>query len=343
MDRVNILIIKTSALGDIIHCYETVSYLRNKFPEASIDWVVEERCKELVMAHPEIDRTIVFNSSEWKRNPFSSDTKHSLERFIHRLREKTYDVSFDLQGNIKSGLIAAVALAKDKVGFSRSGVAEWPNLIFNKLRFDPPKGKNIREDYLSLAQNYFNDFTTGYSGLVDLINHPEDVYTPTPWSEQEWPMMVCIGSKWVNKRRTTQAVILSLVDYPKAHFYLVSGNDEERREAEIICSAYKGRCTLLPKLTLSQLQHLMKMMKLVYSMDSLPLHLAGSAGVATISFFGPSLAQKYAPIGEQHKVVQGACPYGITFPKRCPRLRSCPTGACMLVNNEIRQEKTKKE
>lgn len=77
------------------------------------------------------------------------------------------------------------------------------------------------------------------------------------------------------------------------------------------------------------LQHLMSNMRLIVTMDSLPLHLAATTSVATFSIFGASLGKRFAPVGEQHHFFQGACPYGRTFTNRCPILRSCKTGACI--------------
>jgi heptosyltransferase-1 len=68
---------------------------------------------------------------------------------------------------------------------------------------------------------------------------------------------------------------------------------------------------------------------LVVAMDSLPLHLAGTTKVKTFSVFGASLASKFKPAGKKHLTLQGHCPYGRVFEKRCPILRTCPTGACI--------------
>ncbi len=86
---------------------------------------------------------------------------------------------------------------------------------------------------------------------------------------------------------------------------------------------------VLPLLSLSLLQNWMRSMDLVIAMDSLPLHLAAEANVPTFSVFGPSFAAKYSPMGSKHVSIQGVCPYGQVFAKRCSILRTCKTGACM--------------
>jgi heptosyltransferase-1 len=64
-------------------------------------------------------------------------------------------------------------------------------------------------------------------------------------------------------------------------------------------------------------------------MDSATLHLCGTTSTPSFSLFGPSSASIYKPLGEHHVAFQGSCPYGRTFVKRCPILRTCKTGACM--------------
>jgi heptosyltransferase-1 len=86
---------------------------------------------------------------------------------------------------------------------------------------------------------------------------------------------------------------------------------------------------ILDRLPLPVLQNFMAAVDLVIAMDSLPLHLAATTSTATYGFFGPSLGLKYQPQGPQHHAFQGCCPYGQIFAKRCPALRTCPTGACL--------------
>ena len=80
-------------------------------------------------------------------------------------------------------------------------------------------------------------------------------------------------------------------------------------------------------------------------MDSLPLHLAGTSGTATFSVFGASSAQKYKPLGIAHQAVQGVCPYGKVFERRCPVLRTCPTGLCIksILGDDLYNEYLKTE
>ena len=86
---------------------------------------------------------------------------------------------------------------------------------------------------------------------------------------------------------------------------------------------------LLAKMRLPLWQQFMARMDGVLSVDSSALHLAATVNVPSFSVFGPSRASLYQPVGKNHHSFQALCPYGKSFDKRCPILRSCSTGACL--------------
>lgn len=304
-----ILIIKTSALGDILHTLPAVRFIQELVPDAEIDWVVEKACAPLIENDYKLH---VIDTKKWRRNLWSSFQE--VRQAISSLRQKTYDVVFDFQGNTKSGILLSLSKAKVKVGFGRKTVPEKPNLLFTSLQVDPDPGCNIRQDYLALVE--------GWSQKKARL---EQFGKQKSFSN----ILVCPGSKWKNKQLPLNTLAEFLQEIQKeSQFWILHGNDEEKTQAEFLKGKLKN-ATLVERLSLPELKQFMKQMDTVIAMDSLPLHLAGEVGIPTFSLFGPSLAEKYRPLGEIHRSVQGTCPYGHTFAKRCPILRTCPTGACM--------------
>src|SRR5579872_2064853 len=107
-----ILIVKTSSLGDIVHAMPVLEYLKEKYPEASIDWVVEKGSKDFVQAHPLVDDVLCLDSKSW-RNPGSLFKNwKNIKAFLKTLRKKEYNFLYDLQGNTKSALITLIARAE---------------------------------------------------------------------------------------------------------------------------------------------------------------------------------------------------------------------------------------
>lgn len=339
------LIVKTSALGDIIHAFPIPAYLRQRFPESQIDWVVEKPFAELVRAHPFVENVHIINTKEWRRSLTSKVTFQEVRSFRQHLHKTHYDVLFDLQGNIKSSFATFQAHAKAKVGFSWQTVPEWPNILFTNHRYTPPQGGNIRNDYLFIVKKYFNDMFTEFSQGVTLQISEEDrnklkTLLAHPYLQRNLKIIICPGSNWRNKQVTPEALrhFLVLMNQElECSFLFVWGTPEEQQLGKELELQFPHQSIVVDKMPLPLLQNLMKEVDLVIAMDSLPLHLAGTTETPTFSIFGASLADKYKPQGSQHVAMQGSCPYEKTFDKRCPILRTCSTGSCIrgLTGNEI--------
>lgn len=334
MKEMKILIIKTSSLGDIIQTFPVLDYLRHHFPHAQIDWVVEHPFIELVKANTQVNSVISIESKRWRRNLFKKKTRISIRDFRNKLRKTTYDLTFDLQGNIKSGLILWLVRSQKKIGFGWSTAPEWPNCLFTSRKFNPEKGRNIREDYLAIVQKYFQDSKPHLSQPQLLRLEPiQEQQLASLFSEFCTPILVCPGSAWPNKCLETSQLRKILEKLNSRPYWFVWGSLQEREAAVFLSSCFPGS-KVLEKLSLPLLQHVMARSQLVIAMDSLPLHLCGTTLTPSLSFFGPSSASKFRPLGEKQLFIQGKCPYDVQFEKRCPKLRTCPTGAC-LKNHEI--------
>jgi ADP-heptose:LPS heptosyltransferase len=152
-----ILIVKTSALGDIVHAFPVLEWIKERFPEAEIDWVVERGGgATLLAAHPSISNLFTVDTQVWRRGLFRKATWKEIARLFSSLRAVEYDVLFDLQGNTKSSFFTAAVRARRKVGFGRASVSEWPNLLVTNWKRNHPPGVNVREEYLTLCRAFFS-------------------------------------------------------------------------------------------------------------------------------------------------------------------------------------------
>lgn len=319
-----ILIIKTSALGDIVQAFPVITYLKERFPEAVIDWVVEARGAELVRAHPDLGRVLVIDSRRWVRAPRA--TRQEWRSSLQEIREKEYEWLFDLQGNVKSAFLVCAARAKKKVGFGWKTVPEWPNALCTQHKVNPPREATLREGYLALVKGFLHDngLWKGKPLLLKLSVKEERVLEELA---SDAPL-VAPHTHWPNKELSLSQLSRFLQRLDQGPYRFISGRESARGELEQLAATLPGS-TLLPPLSLPLLQRVIALSKRVIAMDSLILHLSGMAGTPTIGFFGPSSGRKYNPEGEGHTFIQAPCPYGITFEKRCPYLRTCATGACL--------------
>jgi heptosyltransferase I len=333
----SILIVKTSAIGDVIQTFPVLEYLRKRFPNGCIDWAVERGCSTLLKSHPLIDHVISLDTKTWRKQLSSKETWKTVFGFCKELRSKQYDLLFDLQGNSKSALVTGFAKAKIKIGFSWNSVAEKPNWLVTNTRFNIATKVNAREKYLHLVKAYFNDEESFQDSAVHLtLNTQEKERLEGLRSDylqkQPFRLMICFGSKWPNKQLSFETLknLMGLIHSSLEVFSVfIWSSQEEKDVADKLQSAFPDRSISLGDLSLNLWQTLMYDMNGIITVDSAALHLCGTTSTPSFSIFGSSSASAYKPLGVHHVSYQGTCPYKRSFRQRCPILRTCSSGACI--------------
>ena len=330
----SILIVKTSSLGDIIQSFPVIQYIHAKLPGVGISWVVEEAFVNMVASHPLVHKAIALDLRGFKK---TGNFRKLLEE-IRCLRETSYDLVFDLQKNTKSGFITALARSPMKVGFGWHSVREWPNVLATHQRFEIPTGENIQRQYLALVRKFFGDedFAGKGTGVALKISDSEQDRVTNILRAPELggavTIMVCPGSRWRNKQLPpeTWAKFLAKIDQAlDASFVFVGGDAEGLHFCQQMRSQFVRNSVVVENLEIATWQNLMQKMKLVIAVDSAALHLCGTTNTPSFSLFGPTSPEVFKPMGHMHFAMQGRCPYGRTFLKQCPVLRSCRTGSCI--------------
>lgn len=330
----SILLVKTSSIGDVIQTLPTLQYLRARFPEATIDWVVEESNSSLLSASSLLSHIIAIDTKAWRSSLGAWKTFFST---LKNLRSKKYDLLFDLQGNAKSACVTFLARAKEKIGFDSTHVQERINLLATTRKIPLAKTLNAQMKYLQLIQRYFND---------DAIFLPQSISMNLTFLEKsrletllanrslKVPMrlMIAAHSRWPNKEIQVEALCSLLTHISIQYsvcFIFVYCTESEKQQADYMTQRFKSQSLSIGELSLPLWQSLMSQMDGVICVDSAALHLCATTNTPSFSIFGPSLAERYRPIGLQHFSVQGSCPYQLQFWSRCPLLRKCATGACL--------------
>lgn len=333
-----VLIVKISALGDVIQAFSVLDWLHKNIPGIQTDWAIDRSLQSIVAAHPLISRTIPLDLKQLKK--LRGNWKQAWAD-LKQLRTTQYDVLFDLQGNIKSGVVTALARAHVKVGLGPRSVREWPNLLATQRRFEIDPETNIRLQYRGIVQRYFqvaqeSSIDTDAEGVWFKLSAEEqnqiDAILCRPGMNRPHRIMVCPGSKWINKQLPFEALeglLTALVQVHNSALFIVWGADEEREFAHRMHRCFPERSQVVERLSLPAWQNLMNRMDLVLAVDSSALHLCATTQTPSFSFFGPTSLEVFKPLGDQHLAFQGKCPYGRVFTKTCPALRTCPTGACL--------------
>jgi heptosyltransferase I len=332
LDPLSILIVKTSALGDVLIALSLLDHIKQLAPNAAVDWAVEQESRDVVGNHPFVREAITICSRSWRKCPFKKRTRQEVKESIRRLRKKRYDIVFDIQGNIKSGLITFLAKSSKKIGYASDYVPEWPNLLVTSDKVSPST-KNQLSDYLELVYKAF-DTPLPDELTTTKVDYPKQTLSNIPFisDKKDKVVLVCPQSRWNNKRlkRRTMTSFLQKVQAASGCKLLFAwGSDIERCNAQKMHSDLGDSSAVLPRLAPLDLFSAIEACDLVISVDSFSLHLAAKTSTPTFSIYGASLGKYYAPRGPEHAFFQGSCPYHLNFNRRCPLLRTCKTGACI--------------
>lgn len=144
----DILLIKTSSLGDVLHNLPVVTDICKQFPDAKIDWVVEESFAALPALHPKVRNIIPVAVRRWRKSWWSSRTE--MQSVCHRLRDQPYDLTLDTQGLFKSALISRCA-NQPRCGFDRKSAREPVASLFYNRTFFVSKDQHAVERNRQLA------------------------------------------------------------------------------------------------------------------------------------------------------------------------------------------------
>jgi heptosyltransferase-1 len=279
-----ILLVKTSSLGDVVHNLPVVSDLARRFPDAVIDWVVEESFADLPRLHPRVGRVIPVAIRRWRKRPYSPAIWAEIGAFRRTLRESAYDAVLDTQGLLKSGLIAGQARLTPggrRCGYSAASAREGITARFYDAGYDISRALHAVERNRRLAAAAFGypldmPLDYGISALplaVDGLQKRDYavLLTATSRADKLWP-----DPDW-------QALGMALIAAGLV-CVLPSGSNTERQRAAYLATAL-GRAVAAPPLGLADIAGLLAGAKLVVGVDTGLVHLAAALGRPTLALF----------------------------------------------------------
>jgi heptosyltransferase-1 len=274
-----ILFVKTSSLGDVVHNCPAVSDVARHYPEAQIDWVVEESFAEVAALHRAVRRVIPVAIRRWRGELLSAATWSEFGRFRRALRGERYDFVIDSQGLVKSALVAALAPGP-RHGFDRGSAREPFAARFYGTQHAVPVGLHAVERNRRLAAavlGYTLEGACDY-GLRVADVAPIQVRSPfallltmTSRNDKLWP-----EEHWRSLGVTLEARGIQCL--------LPWGTEEERRRCERIAAAVRG--AFAPRrMTLADLARLASKAQCVVGVDTGLAHLAAALDVPVVGLY----------------------------------------------------------
>jgi lipopolysaccharide heptosyltransferase I len=321
-----ILIVRLSAIGDVIQGIPCLVALKESFPEWEISWLVEENSAPVLQGHPYLSKLFIIRK-DWrkKKNGISpADVVAGAENFweVRRaLRREKFDVAIDLQGLFKSGLWSWLSGAPRRIGHNKTRelahyfLTEFagdrptfdPSFPLIQRYLEPAKilGAKTERPHYVLPLSTKEIIAEADQLLMSSQSLPKIAFCPwSAWPSKNWPI-----EHW---RKLSEAL-------SKNFQIIILGSESDREQANQIAAGNSQVLNLAGKTNLSALAETFRRCQLVVGPDTGPVHLANATGVPKIlMLFGSTSWKRSGPLGEKHRSLSTELSCQPCFERICP-------------------------
>ena len=367
--NVNILIVKLSAIGDVIHTLPALAALRRLYPAADITWVVEESAADLLADHPDLDRVLVSRRRTWLkefRQGRLAAPLREMHAFYRALRSRPYELVIDFHGLMKSAVIVAMSGGRRRLGYD--SLQELSGLFYNE-KITEEMGKHAVDRYLDFIRYLAGErreradclaaapaFTIAIGKkeqrrVNTLLDEHAALLTASPGfgdtrmasggggAPERRFVAVSPVAFWETKLWEEEkfAELCDRVWWETGLPVILTGGDagpldsiRKRMKTEAI--------NLGGRTTLRELAYLYRQAALVITTDSGPMHLAAAMGTPLVALFGPTDPLRTGPYGPGHRVIRRGLACMPCLQKRCETkqcMREIEVGEVLTATKEI--------
>jgi len=320
------LVVRTGALGDIVHGLPVAAALKRAYPNVRVDWIVEERYVGLLQCVPEVDACLPVRFQEGLRGLADPQTRARWRQTLTRLRRASYDATLDLQGLIRSGLIAAWTRAPLRFGFAGPWVRERPNVLFSNVHpRRMPSGGHVIDRNLALLHplgihSTARDFSYHVPAEVE-ERVGRYVHSVAPPGKDGLRVAVHPVAGWPTKEWAPERyaeVIRRISGVRGTQVFLLWGPGERERVGAF-CGFPGSAVHRLPEMGPSELLAFLRWCDLFVGGDSGPMQIASSLGKPVVALFGPTDPTRNGPFLGRHHVAWARVSCAPCYRRRCPR------------------------
>ena len=291
------LLVRLGSLGDVIHALPSAASLRDTFPDARIDWVVEGKWARLLQGNPDITSVVVLDRA--RRGGF-----HAA---VMQLRAAHYTCALDFQALYKSALLAFASGAARRIGFKSSYAREGLAAALYTERLNPRGPHKVDHNFTLAERAGARALTPRFSITVE---HEDEEHVARELSGRGIADFFVLnpGGGWLSKCWPAQRygeLHQKLAEQYGRCGVITFGPGEENLAQQVISAAGNPAPVALP-LGLGPLMALLRRAKFVVSADTGPLHLATAVGTPVVGLYGPTDPSRNGPYGSAHVVVRNA-------------------------------------
>ena len=315
-----LLVVRLGAMGDVLHALPAVTALRKAHPTWKIGWAVEPRWRPLLTsessdaapggernpARPVVDQIHMVPSKAWARKPFRRETREGLRGLWTELQAAEYDAVLDLQGAIRSAVVARLSSSRRVIGSAHPW--EAPARLLYSERVETV-GEHVIEQNVELASAVAGDLLT-----------PTTPWLPTSAEAETWcdelpelrsatmagKLVVLLhpGGGWGAKRWPAEryGALAEEFTLRGALVLINSAPGEESLAAEVVRTA-NGHGTVV-ECSLEQLMALTRRVSLVIGGDTGPVHLACAVDKPVVGIYGPTDPKRNGPYGSPFRILR---------------------------------------
>ena len=328
MDKsLKILIVKMSAIGDVIHTLPALNAIKNKFPDAQITWLIEEAAADIILRHSALKRVIILKRKKWVKNLFSIKCGHALSKiyfFLKELRDTKYDMIIDFHSLFKSGIMVMLAKGDRKIGFDKGMEhAEMSHIFYNE-RIAPV---SMEIHALKRGLLFLESLDIPYEKIeynLPIIKKERQNLNNILKQKCITPDLpiICINPQatwetklWDNKK----FAILSdkLKEKYQSHIIFTGGNNDFKAVNKIISMMQSSATNLAGITSLKTLAVLYEKAMLLVTTDTGPMHLGVAAGIKTAAIFGSTAPWRTGPYTSNSVVVRSNIDCSPCFKRVC--------------------------
>ena len=290
---------KLSSLGDLFHALPAVHCIKQHF-HAEIHWAVQKEYEALVKCFTDVDRVIAVSRRGFLRN---------LSGLAADIRKCEYDMVIDMQGLLKSAIVARIAKGRERIGpsFHREGAALFYHRVAGRRDLDRHAVDQIMDVVRMLGAPATRvEFPVRFPDVQVTGRRPRVALLPVSrWPSKNWPAesFAAAAGKIREKRGGS--------------FFVLGGAGEADVCAGLQRSIGEGAVSMAGRLSLPALGGFLKQMDLLIANDSGPVHMAAVVGTPAVVIFGPTDPRRTGPYGQKHKVLSAEMDCRPCFSRAC--------------------------
>ena len=324
------LLVRLGAMGDIVHAIPVAVALSRAYPDAQIDWLVSGKHRAVLDLVSVLTKTIVVNDRR------SAGEGLTLRAAVRELRRTKYDVAIDMQGLLKSAVLARLSGARRVIGFTGKYAREPLAARFYSDAYDPGGAGS----YAASERRHVVELNLGLLTLLGIPVAPPAFDISAPRSAAAADViaqaagafaLLNTGAAWPNKRWPPDrlgALARQLRARDGLRSIVLWGPDE-RALAEQVVAESEGSAILAPQTSIADIAALAAAASVMVSGDTGPTHIASAVGTPLVGIYGPTRPERNGPLGADDIAVSRASVC------QCHHLRQCRLPRMCLLDIDV--------